>query len=84
MKLDAWEAILSLLDSGGAFKYGRYEIRDSNGDLHRDNGPAIVYPDGTQYWYRNGQLHRDNGPAEVYPNGTQFWYRNGIYHGEGK
>jgi hypothetical protein len=45
---------------------------------HREDGPAIVYPDGTQLWYRNGQRHRDDGPSEVFPDGKQFWYQNGF------
>jgi hypothetical protein len=76
MKLDTWEAILSILDAGGIFQNGRYEVVDSNGKLHRDDGPATIYPDGSQYWYRNGKLHRDDGPAIIYPDGTQLWYQN--------
>ena len=26
----------------------------SNGQLHREDGPAVVWADGTQGWYRNG------------------------------
>jgi hypothetical protein len=77
MKLDIWEAISSILDAGGIFKYGRYEIRDRNGLRHRDDGPAVIYPNGTQCWYRDGNLHRDDGPAVIYPHGTQYWYLNG-------
>lgn len=45
--------------------------------LHREDGPAIIYPDGTQEWYRNGVLHRGDGPAVVHPDGKEEWYRNG-------
>ena len=27
-----------------------------NGKLHRENGPAIIYPSGFKYWYLNGML----------------------------
>ena len=47
MKLDIWEVVSSLLDAGGIFQYGRYEIRDSNGNLHREDGPAMVLNTGT-------------------------------------
>ena len=79
MKLDAAEAILSLLEAGGKWEEESesYVVRNRSGQLHRDDGPAIVHPDGTQYWYRNGQLHRDDGPAAVYQDGKQLWYRNG-------
>jgi hypothetical protein len=80
MKLDIWEAILSILDVGGIFQYERYEIRDRNGQLHREDGPAVIYPNGSYHWYRNGALHREDGPAVILPNGNQYWYRNDMYH----
>jgi (2Fe-2S) ferredoxin len=80
MKLDIWQAISSLLEAGGTFQNDRYEVRASNGHLHRGDGPAVVYPDGTQHWYRNGALHRGDGPAIILPHGTKSWYRNGLRH----
>ena len=77
MKLDTWELISAAIDVGGVFEDGAYRVHNSLGQLHRDDGPAMVYPDGRQCRYRNGQLHRDDGPAIVYPNGAQYWYRNG-------
>jgi hypothetical protein len=29
-----------------------------NDMYHRDDGPALIYQDGTQKWYLNGQLIR--------------------------
>src|SRR5271170_6044899 len=36
--------------------------------LHRDNDlPAIIYANGTQWWYQRGVYHRDNDlPAIIY------------------
>ena len=51
-----------------------------NEELHRTDGPAITYSDGTQKWYLNGELHRTDGPAVTYSNGTQEWYLNGERH----
>ena len=48
--------------------------------LHRDEGPAIEYSDGTKCWYRNGLLHREDGPAVIYHNGTRKWLLNGMPH----
>ena len=50
--------------------------------LHREDGPAMIFSDGSQYWYKNGYLHREDGPAEIYPDGTQEWYINGERHRE--
>lgn len=30
------------------------------GVLHRNNGPAVIYSDGTQIWYKNGLICEDN------------------------
>lgn len=27
-----------------------------NGEFHREDGPAIIYPDGDYRWYIHGQL----------------------------
>lgn len=51
--------------------------------LHCEDGPAVIHPDGDQAWYRNGVLHREDGPARVYPNGSELWYQNGVLHREG-
>ena len=47
-----------------------------NGELHRTDGPAVIYPEGDQYWYLNDKVHRTDGPAVIYPNGDQYWYLN--------
>ncbi len=51
--------------------------------LHREDGPAAVYANGTQEWWANGRLHRLDGPAVIYTNGTHEWWINGefIKHG---
>jgi hypothetical protein len=50
-----------------------------NGNLHREDGPAVEYPDGGKTWWINGKPHRENGPAiEWY--GSRYWYKNGKLH----
>ena len=34
-----------------------------DGLLHREDGPARIYTNGTRQWFKNGFLHRDDGPA---------------------
>lgn len=51
--------------------------RGSDLKLHRDDGPARIYPDGTSEWWRDGALHRDTGPARIHPDGASEWWRNG-------
>ena len=45
--------------------------------LHREDGPALEWPDGYQEWYFNNKLHREDGPAVVDPNGYKAWYLHG-------
>ncbi len=53
-----------------------------NGKMHRDDGPAVEYADGTKRWYKNGKRHREDGPAVEYADGDKFWYKNGKRHRE--
>ena len=53
-----------------------------DGNLHRDEGPAIEWTNGTKEWLVNGKLHREDGPAVEYPAGTELWYQQGKIHNE--
>ena len=53
-----------------------------NGQLHREDGPAIEYPNGHQFWYLNGLRHRENGPACEYDDGDKHWFLHGKLHRE--
>ena len=43
---------------------------------HREDGPAVVYADGTQYWYRRGRSHFAHGPADLWSRGTIVWFED--------
>jgi hypothetical protein len=59
-------------------KFGNRFWRNANGDLHRLDGPAAEWFDGTKSWFQNGKLHRLDGPAREYFHGTKEWWRYGI------
>jgi hypothetical protein len=44
--------------------------------LHREDGPAVEWANGTKYWYLNDQCHREDGPAIECANGDKYWYLN--------
>lgn len=48
-----------------------------NGKLHRDDGPAVIKPDGTQEWYKEGKLYREDGPFIVYTSDVANWNKEG-------
>lgn len=50
-----------------------------NGELHNDNGPAVVFVNSEKFWYKNGKKHREDGPAieNYYGKGNkEWWYEN--------
>ena len=53
-----------------------------NGGYHREDGPAIEYPNGSKSWFLNGKYHREDGPAIECSNGYIAWYVNGKCHRE--
>jgi len=70
-KLNGWHT-----DGFGTRRHYLYGL------LHREDGPAVISPDGYQWWYRKGKPHREDGPAVIFTDGFQRWYRNGKYHRE--
>ena len=64
-----------LLDSEEVVKY-----KNSDGDLHRENGPAVIHRDGYQAWFLDGKLHREDGPAVIGSNNQEEWFLNGKRH----
>jgi len=49
------------------------------GKLHREDGPAVEYSDGSKIWYKNDKLHREDGPAIEWSNGYKSWYLKDKY-----
>lgn len=42
--------------------------------IHRECGPAIIFPSGDMWYVQRGNLHRTDGPAIVRADGTsEFW-----------
>lgn len=60
-------------DAGNA-----YFKRD--GELHREDGPAVELADGTRMWFQNGERHRVDGPAIEHADGSRHWYQNNVLH----
>ena len=54
----------------------------SGSNLHREDGPAVVYKNGSyKAWYVDGELHRIDGAAREYNHPLNFdseYYYRGI------
>ena len=59
------------------YEDGTVEYRNANRKLHREDGPAVIYANGDQFYYQNGKLHREDGPAVIFANGDQYYCQNG-------
>ena len=57
--------------------YGTRWYRNAMGQLHRDDGPAVEWSNGTKSWYQNGLRHRTDGPAIEYLDSGKVWFING-------
>jgi len=45
--------------------------------LHREDGPAVIYPNGDKIWCMNNQIHRLDGPAIERVGDEKQWWING-------
>ena len=50
-----------------------------NGELHREDGPAVERANGNKEWHLNGKCHREDGPAIEYAYGDKAWYLSLIH-----
>lgn len=53
--------------------------------LHKEDGPAVIWSDGSKEYFINGFLHNENGPAIVEYNKNFIrnqWYLDGVIHRE--
>lgn len=48
-----------------------------NGELHREDGPAVLGSEGGKFWFKHGELHREDGPAIELRDGTKGWFVRG-------
>jgi hypothetical protein len=49
-----------------------------NSRLHREDGPAIIYPEGLTFWYKHGKLYNGLGPVEITSDGEVVYSSNFI------
>ncbi len=57
-----------------------------DGDLHSINDePAVIFPNGSQMWFKYNMIHRENGPAAIHIKDDgkhEEWYKEGKCHRE--
>ena len=61
-------------------EYGTQRYYNAAGQMHRDNGPAVLTAFETKIWMQNGLKHRTDGPAVIRAGGGKEWWQNGLLH----
>ena len=77
-----WEIVPDTYHHKETYRNGTTKYYNEENQLHREDGPAVEWEDGSKAWYVNGKRHREDGPAVEYANGTKEWYVNGQLHRE--
>ncbi len=83
-QVEVWIAEQGLLIWVGSMKTKRvvnnngcvrwYKVSDDGAHtLHREDGPAVFYKDGSECWMIDGVYHRDDGPARIYAISKDGW-----------
>lgn len=61
-------------------KFGNIRYVNEFGQLHRDEGPAVIETHGKKIYYQHGSIHREDGPAVIDYDGSLLYYRYGELH----
>jgi hypothetical protein len=59
---------------------GTVKYLNKDGLLHKEDGPAIIWNDGSVEWFFDGRRHREDGPALILNNKSEFWYNRDRLH----
>jgi len=63
-------------------EFGTIRWRNEDGELHREDGPAIEWASGSKEWWVNHKRHREDGPAIEWASGSKEWWVNDKRHRE--
>lgn len=78
--IQLWESATQEQPTKHATNNGGIAWKLKDGTLHREDGPAVEWSNGSKKWFYQGQLHRIDGPAEEYANGAKTWWQWGKRH----
>lgn len=56
---------------------GTIMYHNEEDQLHREDGPAMISPDGYQEWFINDKYHREDGPAIITSDDYKEYWLNG-------
>lgn len=65
------------IGSDGVIRYYK------DGNVHREDGPSFIFPNGDQNWHQNNFLHREDGPAIIRREYNEWWIHGNIHREDG-
>jgi hypothetical protein len=63
-------------DSSGTYYHSDKEMKI----LHREDGPACEFTNGSKCWYKDGRRHRETVPVMRYDNVPEMITINGVQY----
>lgn len=85
-KYEAYRPILNTIKNKREIVEQHFMLNNRNKNiLHKVDGPAVVWSDGSCEYFQNGIIHNENGPALVEKTSSytrSLWYVNGNLHRE--
>ena len=57
--------------------FGNRRWYNQRNKLHRTDGPAVVWSDGSEEYRIHGTVHRIDGPAKIWSDGTEEYWEFG-------
>ena len=61
---------------------GARRYYNAAGQLHCEDGPAIIFPNSAVVWFQNGLRHCKDGPAIIWATGDKEWWVHGVNYTE--
>lgn len=72
--------VLAMLPPENVTADGSITLRNNDGLIHNEHGPAVELPDGTLEWWQSNKRHRVDGPAIQHGDGAKEWWSHGKLH----
>lgn len=76
---DAFSGLKTIFSNEISASNDPIKYSDNNNQYHKENGPAVIYSNGDNHWYKHGLLHREDGPA-IDDEKVKAWYFDGERH----
>lgn len=71
-----------IVDIGKPYEREIYYSDETYSIIHREDGPAVEWCDGSKEWWVNNVHHRINGPCAEWSDEEKWFAINGVFYEE--